>query len=176
MAEPAPRPGMTVGEFLAWDDGTDTRCELVGGAMIAMNPPADAHVRIAMNVYDSLAGQLSRPCRAYMGGGVWRKEDDDTWREPDIFFSCDPERFSRMPRLIVEVLSPSSEKEDRTRKLDFYRRFESVEAILLVWQDTPRVELQERAEGAWIVRDIIGGGDVAIASLGLAIPLSEIYA
>ena len=37
-------------------------------------------------------------------------------------------------------------------------------------------ELQERAGGAWIVRDVIGGGDVAIASLGLAIPLTEIYA
>ena len=33
-----------------------------------------------------------------------------------------------------------------------------------------------RAGGAWIVRDVIGGGDVAIASLGLAIPLAEIYA
>ena len=176
MAEPAPQRRMTVAEFLAYDDGTDTRYELVGGEMVAMNPPADAHVRIAMNVYDSLARQLRRPCRAYMSGGVWRAEDDDTWREPDIFISCDPDRFSRLPRVIVEILSPSTEKEDRTRKLDFYRRFDSIEAILFVWQDTPRVELQERAEAAWLVRDVIGGGDVTIATLGLAIPLAEIYA
>ncbi len=81
-----------------------------------------------------------------------------------------------MPRLIVEILSPSTEKEDRTRKLDFYRRFELVEAILFVWQDTPRVELQERAAEAWLVRDVIGGGSLTIAALGLEIRLAEIYA
>lgn len=177
MAEPAPRRRMTVAEFLAYDDGTDTRYELVGGEMIAMNPPAEPHVRIMSNLFRVLDRRLADPCRAYVGGGVWLSETDDTWREPDLFVACGGrEGFSRTPRLIVEILYPSTEKEDRTRKLDFYRRFESVEAILFVWQDTPRVELQERAGGAWIVRDVIGGGDVTIASLGLAIPLAEIYA
>ena len=59
-------------------------------------------------------------------------------------------------------LSPSTEKEDRTRKLDFYRSFATVEAILFVWQDTRRVELHERTEGGWLVRDMIGGGTVAL--------------
>ena len=113
MAEPAPKRRMTVGEFLAYDDGTDTRYELIGGEMVAMNPPAEPHVRIAMNVYDSVARQLRRPCRAYMGGGVWRSEDDDTWREPDIFISCHPEGYSRTLRVMIEILSPSTEKEDR---------------------------------------------------------------
>ena len=176
MAEPAPKRRMTVGEFLAYDDGTDTRYELIGGEMVAMNPPAEPHVRIAMNVYDSVARQLRRPCRAYMGGGVWRNEDDDTWREPDIFISCDPEGFSRTPRVMIEILSPSTEKEDRTRKLDFYRSFATVEAILFVWQDTRRVEIHERTEGGWLLRDMIGGGTVGSASLGLKIPLDEIYA
>jgi hypothetical protein len=75
---------------------------------------------------------LRRPCRACISGGVWRAEDDDTWREPGIF--------------------------------------------IFVWQDTPRVELQDRADQAWLVRDVIGGGDVAIATLRLALPLAEIYA
>lgn len=176
MAEPTPKLGMTVGEFLAYDDGTDTRYELVGGDMVAMNPPAEAHVRITMNVYDAITPLPRRPCRAYMGGGVWRAEGDDTWREPDIFISCGPDGFSRVPRLVIEVLSPSAEKEDRTRKLDFYRGFESVEAIHFVWQDTPRVELQERVAEAWLVRDVIGGGNLSIAALGLEIRLAEIYA
>ena len=46
--------------------------------------------------------------------------------------------------MIVEVLSPSTEKEDRTRKLDFYKGFWTIEAILFVWQDAQRVELPER--------------------------------
>ncbi len=111
---------MTAGEFLAYDDGTDTRHELVDGELVAMNPPAAPHVRIGMNVYDALARWLRRPCRAYVGGGVWLSDDDHAWREPDIFASCvQGDGFVRAPRLIVEVLSPSTEKEDRTRKLDF---------------------------------------------------------
>ena len=177
MAEPATQRRMTVAEFLGFDDGTDTRYELVGGEMVAMNPPAEPQVRIMANMFRVLDRGLADPCRAYVGGGVWLSETDDTWREPDLFVACGGrEGFSQAPRLIVEILSPPTEKEDRTRKLDFYRRFGSVAAIWFVWQDTPRVELQERADRAWIVRDVIGGGDVAIASPALAIPLAEIYA
>jgi Uma2 family endonuclease len=176
MAGPAPKR-MTVAEFLAWDDGTGTRYELVGGRPVAMNPSAEPHVRITMNVYDALARQLRRPCRGYMGGGVWLAEDDETWREPDVFVSChEGEGFSRHPRLVVEVLSPSTEREDRTKKLDFYRQFPSLEAVLLVWQDTRRVELHERRPEGWLVRDLIGSGSVAVRELGAELALDEIYA
>jgi Uma2 family endonuclease len=177
MAEPASKQRMTVGEFLAYDDGTDTRYELVDGELVAMNPPAEPHVRIAMNVQETLAQQLRRPCRAYMGGGVWLSEDDRTWREPDVFVSCVPgEGFTRAPQLIVEVLSPSTEKEDRTRKLDFYRRFLSLRAVLLVWQETRRVEVRERDGERWLVRDMIGSGTIHLEDLGLRLELDEIYA
>lgn len=73
-------------------------------------------------------------------------------------------------------MSPSTEKEDRTRKLDFYRSFATAEAILFVWQDTRRVDIHERTEGGWLLRDMIGGGTVGSASLGLKISLDEIYA
>lgn len=176
MAEPA-RKRMTVGEFLAWDDGTGTRYELIDGQPVAMNPPAEPHVRITANVFRALDRKLLGPCRAYFGGGVWLSENDETWREPDVFVSChEGEGFSRHPRLIVEVLSPSTEVEDRTRKLDFYRRFASLGHILLVWQDTRRVELHERNPEGWLVRDVIGSGVVALPALGLELSLEEIYA
>ena len=177
MAEPAQKRRMTVGEFLVYDDGTQTRYELVDGELVAMNPPAEPHVRLTSNVYDALARQLKRPCRPYFGGGVWLSEDDHTWREPDIFVSCEPgEGFTRAPRLVVEVLSPSTEKEDRTRKLDFYRRFPTLKAVLLVWQDNRRVEVQERDGERWVLRDVIGSGTIVLDALGLEIRLDEVYA
>lgn len=176
MAEPAPRR-MTVGEFLAYDDGTDTRYELVDGELVAMNPPAEPHVRITASVFLALEKRLKRPCRAYFGGGVFLAETDHTWREPDLFVSCvEGEGFTRRPRLVVEVLSPSTEKEDRTAKLDFYKGFPSLEAVLLVWQDTRRVELHEREAQGWRVRDAIGSGTIAVSGLGLELPLEELYA
>jgi Uma2 family endonuclease len=46
MAEPAEKR-WTVEEFLAWDDGTDRRYELVAGQIVAMAPPSEAHATIA---------------------------------------------------------------------------------------------------------------------------------
>jgi Uma2 family endonuclease len=108
---------------------------------------------------------------------VWIDPDDHTWREPDIFVSCrECDGFSREPRVVVEVLSPSTEKEDRTRKLDFYRRFDRIESMMLVWQDTRRVELHERTHAGWLVRDVIGSGVIALPTLRVEISLDEIYA
>jgi Uma2 family endonuclease len=62
MNEPAPALRMTVAEFLRWDDGTDTRHELVHGEVVAMNPPADPHGRIAINAGIEIDRRLeSRP-------------------------------------------------------------------------------------------------------------------
>ena len=79
MAEPAPKRGRTFAEFLAYDDRTDVRCELV-----AMNPPAEPHARLTPSLFEALSKQLMRPCSAYFGGGVWIAETDHTWRKPDL--------------------------------------------------------------------------------------------
>ena len=67
-----------------------------------------------------------------------------------------PHAWFAAPRLVVEVLSPSTEKEDRTTKLDFYESIPSMEAVLLVWQQDRRVRLRERAEDGWHDHDVIG--------------------
>ena len=54
-SKPLERP-MTVAEFLAYDDGTETRHELVNGVLVAMNPPATRHVQICENI-----GRALRP-------------------------------------------------------------------------------------------------------------------
>lgn len=79
------------------------------------------------------------------------------------------------PRLVIEVLSPSTEREDRTTKLDFYESFPSLEAVLLVWQDDRRVRLRERQGDGWRERDLIGSGLVRVAELGVELDLNEIY-
>ena len=76
---------------------------------------------------------------------------------------------------MVEVLSPSTEKDDRTTKLDFYESLPSVEAILLVWQEERRVRLRERGEDGWLDHDVIGSGTVTVAGLDVRLTLDEIY-
>ena len=150
MAEPAPALRMTVADFVRWDDGTDTRYELAHGAPVAMAPPSGRHAEIMRNIARSLARQLKGPCRELQGAGVARAEEDDQFRIPDLIVTCEPTPpvYFREPRLVVEVLSPSTEKEDRTDKLDLYRSLPSVEAVLLVWQDARRVQLVARDRSA----------------------------
>lgn len=178
MAEPARALPMLVADFVQWDDGTDTRYELAFGAPVAMAPPSGRHVVIQRNVVRVLDRQVRSPCGVYTGGGVARNEDDHEFRLPDVFVSCEaiPPLFFRQPRLIVEVLSPSTEKEDRTDKLDFYRSLQSVEAVALVWQDKRRVQVIRRESERWSIQDLVGGGELSVTALDLHITLDEIYA
>ena len=177
MAEAAPRARMTVAEFMTFDDGTAVRYELIEGVPVAMNPPAAIHVVMTMNVVRVLDRQLVRPCRVYTGGGVARDDDSDTWREPDVFVSClAPGRnHFAAPRSIIEILSPSTAREDRTAKLDFYKSFACLEAIVFVWQEKRRAELHRRIEHGWLVTDTIGQGTIEFPPDGLSLTLDQIY-
>jgi Uma2 family endonuclease len=89
MAEPAERL-MTVAEFLAWDDGTETRYELVDGRPVAMNPPGGPHRTIAGNATGLLFNVLRdrAPCRPEPQAGITITERQ--WREADIAVTCQP--------------------------------------------------------------------------------------
>jgi Uma2 family endonuclease len=73
MAERA-RKLMSAAEFLEWDDGTDTRYELIDGVPVAMAPGSVHHMQISFNVA-RLADEAvrdRRPCRTVPGGGLTR--------------------------------------------------------------------------------------------------------
>lgn len=108
MAEPAIRH-MTLEEFLCWDDGTDTRYELIEGFPVAMAPPAEAHrilaVRLVSRIDAALAGR--RPCNAQIEPGVVRPDRADSYYVPDIAVTCEPNELGRQamvdPILVVEI-------------------------------------------------------------------------
>jgi Uma2 family endonuclease len=90
MAEPAKR--MSLAEFLGWDDGTDTRYELIGGFLVAMAPPAEAHSMLAVQLVRRIDATLSSrcPCRALIEAGVTRPDRADTYFVGDIAATCAP--------------------------------------------------------------------------------------
>ena len=83
----------------------------------------------------------------------------------------------RNPRLVVEVLSESTEDYDRGRKFAHYRTLPSLVEYLVVAQDRPRVERFSReAEGRWVFTETSRTEDViSLASLQVDLPLLEIY-
>jgi Uma2 family endonuclease len=177
MSEAARQSSMTVREFLRWEDGTDTHYELVRGQPVAMAPPSGRHAVLTRNAQDTLSAKLRPPCASFFGAGVARSEDDDECRLPDVFVTCEPtpERVFTAPRLIVEVLSPSTMKDDRTDKLDFYKSLASVDTVLLVWQDKRRVQLNARVDDGWLTQDLVGGGRIELPALGIVLTLNDLY-
>jgi Uma2 family endonuclease len=106
---------MTVDEFLRWEDGTDTRYELVYGAVVAMAPPARHGILVARlaGVFDAaLRGR--RPCAAESAAGVARPDPADLCFVADVAVSCDPgesnEQLIPNPILIVEILRRDGER------------------------------------------------------------------
>jgi Uma2 family endonuclease len=178
VAEPAEQR-MSLAAFLEWDDGTDTRYELIDGRPVAMAPPIEAHGTIVANLARHIGNRLQSPCRVVVEAGIIPADRADTWYQADLVVTCAPaERGARAipePRLIFEVLSPSTAAHDRGVKLADYRRLATVEQILMVASEDRHVEVWRRAEDGWRVQDLIGDAAIALALDGQPLPLAAIY-
>ena len=82
------------------------------------------------------------------------------------------------PKVIIEILSPSSGDYDRGAKFELYRTIPSLSEYLTVHQDAPFVEhYGKQPDGSWVLRDVRGLGSVVhLESLGADISFAAIYA
>jgi Uma2 family endonuclease len=178
MGEPALR-AVTAEEFMAWDDGTDTRHELVDGVIVAMAPTTDAHGTIAGNCWGEIDARLRRrpPCRAVVEAGI--RLDSRNHYKADVAATCVEVRGSLYvedPVLVVEVISESSERDDFGLKVHRYSLLATVLEIWLVDSRRRWVQVWQRAEDAWIVTMTLPG-DVGFTSKVLAdrVALDALY-
>lgn len=147
---------MTLAEFLVWDDGTDTAYELVGGAPRAMAPARPRHGLIQRNagrVIESRIG-IEGPCRVYDQSGVVVEVRGDTrYYIPDLTMSCEAlgdDLHLSEPKLIVEVLSPSTGRDDKAWKVPHFCSLPTVEEIWLIDSRRPLVLVWQKRGGQWI--------------------------
>jgi Uma2 family endonuclease len=173
---------MTLDEFLRWDDGTETRYELIGGVPLAMAPPVRAHgiltARLAAAIEAGLRSR--RPCTTQTEAGIARADRDDSFFVADIAVTCRPyrqgEQLVQDPILIVEILSPGTERRDRLTKVPAYSDIETVEEILLIDSESSLAEVLRREGPHWI-NELVRGRDAVLrlASVDLAVPMAELY-
>jgi len=171
---------MTLAEFLTWDDGTDTRYELVHGHIVAMAPTSANHAVIVSKLVAALEAALKRPCYSGSNAGVLRPDRNDTFYEADVVISCTPLQAGMVPVpepvVILEVLSPTTMAHDRGLKLYDYRRIPSVQEIVLIASEQRHTEVWRRQGAKWEVEDLIGDAVLELEAVGIAIPLAAIYA
>lgn len=181
MAEPALDYPTDIESFLAWEQRQPERYELVAGVVRMMVGATLGHDAIADNIHFSLASRLrGAPCRAWRGDTKVRAPNGQIMY-PDVLVSCTPRGREEIviddPVLVVEVLSPSTERHDSTTKRWAYQAIPSLRQLLIVDQGEARAELMTREAGeTWRTVIITGlAASLPLASLDIELPMAEIY-
>ena len=105
----------------------DQKEELIGGRMVAMSPTASNHNRISRNILGIFWNYLQgKTCEPFGDGELVYLTEEDEFI-PDFMVVCDPDKIKfdgihGAPDLVVEILSPSTAKVDRTHKKDVYAK------------------------------------------------------
>jgi Uma2 family endonuclease len=173
---------MTWEEYLAFEERSPYRHEYINGAVYAMSGASLAHNRIAQVLVVALRSHLrGGPCEPYFLEAKLeiRAGSDLITYYPDAMVSCRPEgradQIVRNPKLVVEILSKSTQHIDRREKALVYQRVEAIEEYALIAQNLPRVIVHRRAEG-WRPMLYCGmDAQVELRSIGLHMPLAQIY-
>ena len=181
MAEPA-RAFVSPEEYLEWENRQPTRNEYVDGRIHAMTGGSRRHNVICGNLYVALrAATRGGPCRVFVNDIKLRVEAANAYYYPDLILTCaatDSDRYVvKEPRLVVEVLSPSTEPIDRREKLSAYRKLASLREYVLVSQEAREVTVfrREPPGDRWSAETIEGQGSLRLESVPLAVTLDEIY-
>ena len=173
---------VTVEDYLAAEEASDIRHEYLGGLVYAMTGETRTHNQIAQNLLFYLRQRLQGgPCKLYMSDirVNFDLRNDEYYYYPDLIVTCDKrdthERFIRHPKLIIEVLSPSTERVDKREKFLAYTTVESLEEYVLVAQNAREVTIFRRAS-KWKAEKVSGPkAKVALKSLRAMLPLAAIY-
>lgn len=181
-SRPAPgtRP-MTVEEFLRFDARQRWRHEFVDGYPYALAGASGGHNRIAGNIFATLWQRAGDgPCRVYQEAMKLRVRSDVYY--PDVMVVCDPggddERMAHAPCLLAEVLSPATERTDRSQKLSVYRGIASLQAYLIVSREARHVRRHWRdAAGEWQREELFDVGEIPLPcpAPGGVLTLDAIY-
>jgi Uma2 family endonuclease len=178
----APKPRMTVDEYLAWAEGRPGRYELYAGTVYAMAPERAGHAKSKFAVQAALVAAIRRsglPCHM-LPDGMTVRVDEDTAHEPDALVYCGealPDSAIEVPRpvIVVEVLSPSTRHIDASAKLAGYFRLASVQHYLIVDPDKRLVVHHARGAGDAIATRIVTGGMLRLRPPGIELMMDELY-
>jgi Uma2 family endonuclease len=174
----------TYAEYLAYERDSGLKHEFEDGEIVAMAGGSRRHNALASRISAALEAARGPGCVAFQSDQRVRVLATGKATYPDASLVCgaiegDPADPSGAtisnPSLLVEVLSPSTEEEDRGNKWQHYQLIPSLQEYLLVSQTRPRLESYRRLpSGTWEYRDVTSG--VLQLSSGATIDVGALYA
>ena len=175
----------TVEEYLDFEVSSHDKHEFFQGEIFAMTGGSSNHNRIAFNIGAQLDRQLEgRPCQPFASDTRVKVVATGLYTYPDVTVACDPQfEVARLetllnPKVLVEVLSPSTAAYDQRTKLSHYQQIPTAQEILFVAQDRYWVEhFFREAEGQWQQAVVTGlENELRLASIDCRLSLAKIYA
>jgi Uma2 family endonuclease len=173
---------MKVPEFLAWAERqADDRYELVDGEIVAMTRDTVRHNLAKLAAYralDDAVRAMRLPC-VVLVDGVSIVVNDETLRIPDVLVQCGVEpdlnaMIVESPMIVVEVSSPSSERDDSLAKLIDYFKVPTIRHYLIVLLEKRSVVHHQRNEAGEIATHIAGEGEIALDPPGLRVAVAAL--
>jgi Uma2 family endonuclease len=182
-AGPKSSASISVEEYLEGEKIADVRHEYVDGYVYAMAGASADHNRIVVNLVSELRTALrGKSCEAFSTDMKVKIPPAfaDAFYYPDIVVACDPKDNAKYhredPTVIIEVLSPDTERTDRREKAIAYWQIPSVKNYVLVEQDRMNITVLHREEVGWRKEELDGKNAVLkLSSIGVKLPLSTIY-
>lgn len=172
------------GHYVALENEAAEKSELFNGQIYAMAGATPTHVRISGNVYHAIRTQLrGKPCEPFNSDLRVRVDETGAFVYPDVTVACPPLIFAEddanaltNPVVVIEVLSPSTEANDRGAKWGHYQHLASLRDYVLVAQNQKRVEHYERLDdGSWRYSVAENDGAASLSSIECVLNLDEVY-
>ena len=168
-------------EYLAFEAQSQVKHEYHNGEVFAMAGAVDEHVTVALNCASLLLSHLRHSgCRVYMSDMKVKIQQRGRFFYPDVMVTCDKRDsetslYKTFPKLIVEVLSDSTEAYDRGDKFADYQTVESLEEYVLISPKRSRVECFRRGpNGVWILHTFVEG-KFELASVEFEGAIGDLY-
>ncbi len=166
----------TVEQYLEMERASEEKHEFLDGEIYLMSGASRKHNAIQVAVTATLYQQLrQRPCFVFGSDMRVKVSATGMYTYPDFSLGCDEAQIEDKeqdtllnPTVIVEILSPSTERYDRGKKFQHYRALESLREYVLIAQDSPRIERYTRqADNQWLLADAVGlDATIALDSVG----------
>jgi Uma2 family endonuclease len=172
---------MSLEEYLALDrDSFETRYEYIDGHVYMLAGGTANHSIISANIIRELGSLLrGSPCRVYTSDMCVRISET-RYVYPDASVSCNAQDRGQVdtlqyPRLVVEVLSPSTEGRDRGRKFGYYRACPTIQEYVLVDTQRQAVDVYRRRGNLWVLYSFGPDDSVELESLSVHFSMSVLY-
>ncbi|WP_204137549.1 Uma2 family endonuclease [Halomicronema sp. CCY15110] len=174
---------LTPDEYLQLEAESAVKHEYIDGDVYARGGATDAHVTVSGNLAVLLRSHVrGSNCRVYIADMKARIEARNCFYYPDVMVTCDARdtetsTFKRFPKLIVEVLSDSTEAFDRGDKFTDYQSLDTLEEYVIINTRHQRVECFRRTpDNLWLLQTYTAESEqFKLQSLGFTDAIAALY-